>query len=472
MADFEERTLQVGRVMFVIDVFLVIGAFLLSYWLRDFLVIEVEADFFSHVALLPLVLALLIFFLSKFGGYAGPRDSTILSHIWTVIRAVIASIAILLTLLFLFNIEYVSRMIIVLFAFFLVAILVTERASFVLYFRRSFAKGKHFLRILVIGTGDRAKGLSDALRRSSEWGIDIVGHIDPDPDRVGSKVLGSPVIGTVADISSVLKDHVIDEVIMAIPRRMIEDVEAIAYACEEEGVKLRLMADVFNLEFARIGLAELGKIPLLTLEPVAQDEVKLLVKRILDLILTLLAMPILLPVMGVMAIAVKLDSPGPVLFVQERVGLKKRLFPMFKFRSMVHDAEERMDEVEALNEAEGPIFKIADDPRMTRVGKLIRKTSLDEFPQFFNVLRGEMSLVGPRPMSIRDVDLFDKGIQRKRFSVKPGLTCLWQISGRSDLPFSKWLELDLEYIENWSLGLDFKILFKTIPAVMKGGGAA
>jgi lipopolysaccharide/colanic/teichoic acid biosynthesis glycosyltransferase len=168
---------------------------------------------------------------------------------------------------------------------------------------------------------------------------------------------------------------------------------------------------------------------------------------------------------------VKLDSPGEIFFVQQRVGLRKRLFPMIKFRSMYRDAEERLKEIEHLNEAEGPIFKMTNDPRVTRVGRFIRKTSIDELPQLFNVLMGHMSLVGPRPMSIRDVDLFDKGIQRKRFSVKPGITCIWQISGRSNLPFEKWLELDLEYIENWNLWLDTKILFKTIPAVVFSRGA-
>ena len=158
-------------------------------------------------------------------------------------------------------------------------------------------------------------------------------------------------------------------------------------------------------------------------------------------------------------------------FVQERVGLNKRRFRMLKFRTMVANAEHLQAAVEHLNEAHGPIFKIANDPRITRLGRLLRRTSLDELPQLFHVLTGEMSLVGPRPMSLRDVDLFDRGIQRKRFSVKPGLTCLWQISGRSDLPFSKWLELDLHYIEHWSLGLDLMILLKTIPAVLSGKGA-
>ena len=170
-------------------------------------------------------------------------------------------------------------------------------------------------------------------------------------------------------------------------------------------------------------------------------------------------------------VLIKLDSEGPVFFVQQRVGLRKRLFPMFKFRSMVVDAEAKLKEIEHLNEADGPIFKIAKDPRVTRIGGFMRKTSLDELPQLINVLMGHMALVGPRPMSVRDVELFERGIQRRRFSVRPGLTCLWQISGRSNLPFEKWLELDLAYIDNWSLGLDFKILFKTIPVILKGDGA-
>jgi exopolysaccharide biosynthesis polyprenyl glycosylphosphotransferase len=325
--------------------------------------------------------------------------------------------------------------------------------------------------VLIIGTGDRARELSEKLRAQSEWGIDIIGHLDPDPARVGSRILDSPVLGTVADIGRVLKDNVVDEVIVAIPRSMLSDAEIIASACEEEGIQLRFMADVFNLEAARVRLIKLGKIPLLTMEPVFQDELKLLVKRCLDFVITVAAMPVVLPIIGVIAAAIKLDSPGTAFFVQKRVGFKKRIFPMFKFRSMYMGAEVRMSEFEHLNEAQDPIFKIADDPRVTRVGRFLRRTSLDELPQLFNVLRGEMSLVGPRPMSTRDVKLFDRGIQRKRFSVKPGITCLWQISGRSNLPFEKWLEMDIQYIENWSLFLDFKILLKTIPAVLFARGA-
>ena len=330
---------------------------------------------------------------------------------------------------------------------------------------------KNTSRVIIIGTGARAKELSEGLREQSEWGIEVIGYLDPDCERVGQKILDASVIGTVCDIEDILKSNIVDEVIIAIPRSMLSDAEPIAHACEVEGIKLKFMADLFNLEVARTKLIKLGKIPILTLEPVAQDEIKLFVKRVFDLVTTVISLPVVLPLMAIIAIAIKIDSPGPVFFIQQRVGLKKRLFPLLKFRSMYEDAENRLQEIEHLNEAEGPIFKIKNDPRVTPIGKFLRKTSLDELPQLFNVLHGEMSLVGPRPMSIRDVDLFDKGIQRKRFSVKPGITCLWQISGRSNLPFSKWLELDLQYIENWSLFMDIKILIKTLPAVIFSRGA-
>jgi exopolysaccharide biosynthesis polyprenyl glycosylphosphotransferase len=252
---------------------------------------------------------------------------------------------------------------------------------------------------------------------------------------------------------------------------MIGVAEKAVRACEEEGVKVRLMADLFEINVARMVLDEFDEVPLLTFEPVAQEEWKLLLKRAMDLGLTLAAMPVVLPLMAIIGAAIKLDSRGPVLFKQLRVGQGKRRFVLQKFRTMIEGSERLQSELEHLNEAQGPIFKIANDPRVTRVGRILRRTSLDELPQLFNVLRGEMSLVGPRPMSVRDVKLFDRGIQRKRFSVRPGLTCLWQVSGRSNLPFSKWLELDLWYIEHWSLALDLKVLLRTIPAVLRGTGA-
>jgi lipopolysaccharide/colanic/teichoic acid biosynthesis glycosyltransferase len=174
----------------------------------------------------------------------------------------------------------------------------------------------------------------------------------------------------------------------------------------------------------------------------------------------------------VVTLLIKLTSPGPVLFVQERVGLGKRRFRLYKFRTMIQGAEKKLAEVEHLNEMSGPVFKIKNDPRITKIGKFLRKTSIDELPQLINVLKGDMSLVGPRPLPVRDYNGFDQDWQRRRFSVRPGITCLWQVTGRSNVSFDKWMKLDMEYIDNWSLILDFKILILTIPAVLRGSGAA
>ncbi len=195
-------------------------------------------------------------------------------------------------------------------------------------------------------------------------------------------------------------------------------------------------------------------------------------KRSLDFTLALTLLVICSPLVAVVALLVKLTSRGPVFFVQERVGLNKRKFPLLKFRTMVADAEKRLAELEHLNEASGPVFKIKNDPRVTKLGRLLRRTSIDEIPQLINVLHGAMSLVGPRPLPVRDVNGFNKEWQRRRFSVIPGITCLWQINGRNNVDFEKWMQLDLYYIDHWSLWLDLKILLKTVPAVIKGSGAS
>ncbi len=466
-----DKSQRIRNVTILADLSVTLFVFLLAFWIRDLFSRDDPVDFLSHVALLPLVLAIWSFFLTYFGAYRSPRERSRLDYAWAVGRVVAAGLVVLLTLLFLVKIKYVSRAIVVMFAGLDFLGLFLIRLWVVWHFRRSLRNGDSHLQVLIIGTGSRASRLAKALRQNTEWGLHIVGHLDPDDALVGESIDDAKVLGNVGDISSVLKDHVIDEVILAIPRAMIANAEQIAYACEEEGVQFSVMADVFDVQVVRMELVEIGGLPLLTLYPVARDEWKDLVKRFMDLVISLAILPALLVATAAIAIAIKLDSPGPVFFVQQRVGLNKRRFPMFKFRTMFMGSDRRLKEFEHLNEAAGPIFKIANDPRITGVGKFLRRTSLDELPQLFNVIRGEMSLVGPRPMSLRDVDLFDKGIQRKRFSVKPGITCLWQVSGRSLLPFSKWLELDLYYITNWSLGLDFKILLKTIPAVVRGTGA-
>lgn len=466
-----DTSTELGFNVFLLDVLSTVLAFLAAFWLRQFVPAEGTVDLCSHLFLIPLLLFLTIGSLSWFGAYRRPHATTFAAYLWAICKTIFVIVGVLLSLLFFLKIEYVSRFVVLIFAGLEFCVLLVNRAWVIHSFKEQVKSGRNQLRVLIVGTKNRARELVQALQQQQVRGVKVVGFIDPDPSFLGQEILGVQVIGTVENINEVLKDNVFDEVIIAIPRSLLDDAEPIVQACEEEGVRLRFMADVFNVQMARISLAQVQGIPLLTMEPVSQDPRQLLAKRVFDLTLTILAIPLLVPVFALVAMAIKLDSPGPVFFTQKRVGLRKRVFPMFKFRSMHMDAEERLKEVEHLNEADGPIFKIKDDPRVTRVGRFLRKTSIDELPQLINVLRDEMSLVGPRPMSLRDVDRFDRGIQRKRFSVQPGLTCLWQISGRSELPFERWLELDLEYITSWNFWLDVQILFRTIPAVLKFRGA-
>jgi exopolysaccharide biosynthesis polyprenyl glycosylphosphotransferase len=469
----KSKAQELSNIAYFIDLFSIVITFVVAFLMRDTFVPSAQTlSFSSHLFMIPLAMVLITGSMSYFGGYKSPIDTHIIGYSWSILRSIVVSVGTLLVLLFFLEIQYVSRFVILLFASLEFCMLLLVRIVTIAYFKTQVKSGNKTLRLLIIGSRSRARDLVLALQEQMAWGVEVVGYVDPDPTRVGMIVLGVPVIGTIENIHDCLKNNVIDEVIIAISRTMLKDAEPIVLACEQEGIRLRFMADVFNVQVARISLSEIKGIPLLNMEPVAQDSQQLLAKRVFDVTCTLLALPILIPIFLIVAIAIKLDSPGPVFFVQQRVGIRKYIFPMYKFRSMYIDAEEKLKEIEHLNEAEGPIFKIKNDPRITRLGRFIRKTSIDELPQLINVLKGEMSLVGPRPMSKRDVDLFDHGVQRKRFSVQPGLTCIWQISGRSDLPFEKWLELDLEYIDSWSFWLDIKILIKTFPVVLLSKGAA
>jgi exopolysaccharide biosynthesis polyprenyl glycosylphosphotransferase len=230
---------------------------------------------------------------------------------------------------------------------------------------------------------------------------------------------------------------------------------------------------LFPQKLARAQSTDFDGMPIVTLGSVPPFSWRTEAKRLMDLFVSVVMLIVSGPLLLATAIAIKLDSPGPVFFVQERVGFNKRRFRMIKFRTMAIDAEDRMKELEHLNEKQGtPIFKIKNDPRITRVGRWLRKTSIDELPQLLNVLVGDMSIVGPRPLSVRDATRMEEAWQKRRFSVKPGLTCLWQVSGRSNLSFEQWMKLDLEYIDHWSLGLDASILLRTIPAIVLARGAS
>jgi exopolysaccharide biosynthesis polyprenyl glycosylphosphotransferase len=286
---------------------------------------------------------------------------------------------------------------------------------------------------------------------------------------LGKDIDGIKVIGMLEDIPSLIRQMVIDEVIFVVPRTWLNDLEGSILACEELGIKTTLAADFFNPIIARPRLNEFGGVPMLSLATTPQRHETLFVKQALDTTFSLSSLILLSPLFAIIALAIKLSSPGPVIYTQERSGLNGRKFKFYKFRSMVDGADKMQADILDMNEMSGPIFKIEDDPRITKVGKFLRKTSMDELPQLINVLQGNMSLVGPRPPLPGEVEQYEHW-QRRRLSMKPGITCIWQVNGRNGVDFEEWMNMDMEYIDNWSLWLDFKILFKTawVVSAMKG----
>jgi exopolysaccharide biosynthesis polyprenyl glycosylphosphotransferase len=321
---------------------------------------------------------------------------------------------------------------------------------------------------LIVGTGKRAALLRQRLQYHYAP-VEIIGCVDDEYQ--GEDRDGDRYIGPIAHLEDLLKTHPIEVVLIGLPiKSMYVDIQKVIQICEQVGVESHYMQDLFETSHARVELHSQQPKHFAVLSTVRPDP-KQHIKRIVDFILTLFLVVLVSPIMIVAAILIRLTSPGPVFFVQQRYGLNRKRFPMFKFRSMVVDAEARQVALEIQNEAAGPVFKLRSDPRVTPVGAFLRRTSIDELPQLFNVLRGEMALVGPRPLPLRDVSRFQEPRLLRRFSVRPGLTCLWQVNGRSNTSFDTWIAQDLAYIDKWSLGLDIKILLKTIPAVVRGSGA-
>jgi exopolysaccharide biosynthesis polyprenyl glycosylphosphotransferase len=411
---------------------------------------------------------------SSFGLYSSKRFSARWVEVLDVAKAITLGSAIIFVAAIFLRIHMVTPLFIL---FFWVASTLTEASSRVLLryllggIRR---RGRNLREMVVVGTNPRAIRFARKVEFRPELGYRIAGFVDDAWNGLAEfRKTGYPLVSDLAGFQSFLREHVADEVMVALPMQSsYAQAARIAALCEEQGVVVRLHSDIFNLRPAQSRAEEFEGEAVITLATRAPDGWQHLLKRALDVSVSLVAMLLLSPVFLLAALIIKLTSRGPVFFVQERVGLNKRRFRLYKFRTMVGDAAERQHEIEHLNEAPGPVFKIRNDPRITPVGKFLRKTSIDELPQLFNVLKGDMSLVGPRPLPVRDYQGFDQDWHRRRFSVRPGITCLWQVNGRSSIAFEQWMELDLQYIDQWSLWMDFKILAKTIPAVIKGAGAA
>ena len=319
-------------------------------------------------------------------------------------------------------------------------------------FQRGFGSQYH---VVIVGNYEKASILARQLCQGSPFRIEIAAKLSEEE--------------CAKKLPTLLTEQVVDEVIFDVESNRLSALEEVFLQCDEEGVRTRIAIDFFPHVNSDITLDRVGEAPLLTFSAAPMDDLRLLLKRFFDIVVAAAGLLILSPLIGVVALLVKLTSPGPVIYRQSRCGLNGRRFTFYKFRSMVEDADQLKPQLEHLSERE-IAFKLSRDPRVTRVGRWIRKFSIDELPQLYNVLRGDMSIVGPRPPLPEEVEQYERW-QRRRLRMRPGLTCLWAVSGRDHIDFNAWMRLDISYIENWSLKLDWSIIVRTIPHVLAGRGA-
>jgi len=371
--------------------------------------------------------------------------------------------------IFVFQVKTFSRAIFFLFLVIGFLLVAGTRLTLVWLAKRTGRDSEDLRSVLIVGTGPEALDVRTKLAAHEELGMRVVGHLsgpNPAPMTIDEALL----LGTLGDLKQIVEDRVVDDVVFAIPVVESLTCEQEIGWCEEVGVTVHLRADLVRTLFARMYPTDLDGTPMLTVSATPRQPAALLAKRVTDLAGSIVAMVVLSPVFVISAILVKVTSRGPVFFTQERTGLNGRTFRLYKFRSMYKDAETRRAALADRNEMSGPVFKIKDDPRITPVGKWMRRFSIDEIPQFWNVLAGDMSLVGPRPPIPAEVKKYERW-QRRRLSMKPGITCLWQVSGRNAIDFDDWMRLDLAYIDTWSLRLDVQILLRTVPVVLTARGA-
>ncbi len=372
---------------------------------------------------------------------------------------------------YLMHIIDVSRAFVIVSFALTITLFVVEKLAIVYFFRHLRRKGFNYRHVLVVGTGPRAQALIKALDYNKDLGLSIIGLLDRERSKTGELVLGHPVIGTLDDLPRITREMVVDQVFFVVPRSWLTEMERPILYLELLGIRVDYAIDYFNLAFANAKQSEFFGVPFLSVDTTPDNLFPLAIKRLMDVVLSAAAIVILSPLFAVTALVIKLNSPGPVFFVQKRTSMNGRVFDLFKFRTMHVDAEARLEGLKHLNEMKGPVFKLTNDPRITGVGSFLRKTSIDELPQLWNVLRGDMSLVGPRPPLPAEVEKYDTW-QRRRISMRPGITCLWQVGGRNRITdFDEWARLDLKYIDNWSLWLDVRILLKTVLVVLFGIGA-
>jgi exopolysaccharide biosynthesis polyprenyl glycosylphosphotransferase len=443
--------------------------FAVSFWLAyvvrsdprviEFFRLEEVSPFEAYVWLYLVLIPAAPLILEAQGFYNRPVLCSRATTAWLLFKGCLVTTLGLILTLFLFH-SGIARLVTVLFGAISFLLLFAKEELLRKAFRSELARAQYSRRFLLVGSIEETKRMREELRNKSPEAMDVIAELDLNETSVERMV-------------ELLHEHSVNGVIISAKRSFFDQVEAAVRACELEGIEVWLMADFFKTQISRTTFDDFYGHAIMVFRAVPEASWASVAKQLIDFVGSAALLIILAIPLALVALLVKVTSRGPIFFRQQRSGLNGRPFTLYKFRTMVTNAEQLKHELAAMNEMSGPVFKLANDPRITPMGKLLRKFSIDEWPQFFNVLRGEMSLVGPRPLPVDEVKRFNDLAHRRRLSVKPGLTCLWQVSGRNKVrDFKDWVRLDLEYIDNWSLWLDLKILCRTLPVVLTGAGAS
>jgi exopolysaccharide biosynthesis polyprenyl glycosylphosphotransferase len=467
--------LRVGQI--ILDAVLINIAIALAWYIRYELLLTVplgEGFFYQpYPAYIPLAIVLTMLAIAVFrieGLYFPVRGRTFLDEIYTLINGTTTAILLVMAITFFVRPTVYSRAVYVFAALLIVVLLAVARSVERSIRPRLRKRGIGVDRVLIVGAGEVGRALIRNIVAQPDLAYQIVGFVDDHYERGHTDIGRFKALGGTENLPCLLRELMVDEVIVTLPWTAREKIIRIMELCHRLEISAQVVPDLFQLSLGRVSVNDIGGVPIMSIRETRIGTWNSVVKRLMDIAGSLALSLVLLPIMAVLALIIHFDSPGPVIFKQKRIGRGGRPFVAFKFRSMRVGAEEELPNLCEMNEADGPLFKIRNDPRHTRIGRLIRRMSLDELPQLLNVLRGEMSLVGPRPPLLSEVEHYQEW-HKQRLQVSPGMTGLWQVSGRSELPFDEQCMLDIYYIENWSPWLDFWIMLRTIPTVLLARGA-
>lgn len=418
------------------------------------------------------MVAILLVWRGIFGfqeAYIGQRFTSLKADLLIVVKTVLFGTFIVLTFAFLIN-SNIPRTLIFIFAIVNLIFLFGEKTLLYQFIRYLRKQGKNIKRVLVLGAGDVAKAFINSVEKYPDWGLKVLGLICKNELNVGGERFGYKLVGHTDDLRELLHYNPIDELVVALPAKHLGAVEDVMVICDEEGVLVRIVSPFFKNLISKANTDMIHGLPIIKFSSVERNDFEAALKKALDVAVSFILLVLLASAFGIIAIIIKLDSPGSVFYRWKVLGLNKRPLTSYKFRTMVENADDLKKELMSKNEMNGAVFKIKNDPWVTKVGRWLRKFSLDELPQFWSVLKGDLSLVGPRPPLQTEVEKYE-GWHRRKLSVKPGITCLWQVAGRNEInDFDEWMRLDMKYIDEWSLWLDVKILFKTAWVVVRGTG--